>query len=190
MSEIDLLRQCINEEGEAEAGGVKYIWMDENTVYRFENNRMKKVSKQLINKARKSNEQANEVKPKPKKQKVKAKQPDVEVIESDAEAEEECEEEVIVKPKAKTVKQKIKQQQVKQPAAYPNVDLDEYYNNKHKMEYMNLEITRLNNKISRLKQYKNIVNKLTGGEIDDIKDDQPQQSVSIGRKNNDSLFMF
>ena len=61
MSELNLLIECINTEGEAEDGGIKYIYMDADTIYRFENNRMKKISKTLINKARKQIQSQNTI---------------------------------------------------------------------------------------------------------------------------------
>ena len=51
--ELQLLAEALNNGSEAEADGVKYVFMDENTVYRFENNRMKKVAAGLIKKANK-----------------------------------------------------------------------------------------------------------------------------------------
>lgn len=213
MSELNLLIECINTEGEAEAGGVKYIYMDENTVYRFENNRMKKISKSLINKARKAAGSSEDVEPapsKPKKSKPvktkKVKQPEpIEEPDSDANCDEEgllseseeCEPPL---PPPKPKKSSLKRVQHTDLPAYssPNINLDEYYNNKNKMEYMNLEITRLNNKVSKLKQYKAIVNKLTGNEFDiDVGNSvsqsqaEPTHSSSLAREpRNDSLFLY
>ena len=224
MSELDLLCECLSTEGEAEGGGVKFVWMDENTVYRFENNRMKKIGKQLLNKAKKEITKRNKVqqlkeqndeddddeRPRKKSKKVKKQS---EELEDDG-----------LFPKPRKVRQNIlsidddeldadesenerpkrgkKLTRTKASAALPSVDLDEYYDNKHRMEYMTLEITRLNNKIGKLKQYKSIVNKLTGGEIDDLpslnqqQQQQQQQAESSAstpsgkQKYNESLFMF
>ena len=228
MSELDLLCECLSTEGEAEGGGVKFVWMDENTVYRFENNRMKKIGKQLLNRAKKEITKRNKVQqlkqqaaddedsddePKPKKSRQK-KQKQAEELEDDGlfpkpkkirrniesidddfdEADEEREDE---RPPKRGKKPSTR---TKTSAALPSVDLDEYYDNKHRMEYMTLEITRLNNKIGKLKQYKSIVNKLTGGEIDDLPSSQSRQQQAPEadestappgkQKYNDSLFMF
>ena len=201
MSELNLLIECINTEGEAEAGGVKYIYMDENTVYRFENNRMKKISKTLINKARKAGGQTESDEPvpaKPKKSKPvkskKVKQPEP-VEEEDTIEEEESFEQAPPKPVSKP-KSLRRVQRADLSSFNPNINLDEYYNNKNKMEYMNLEITRLNNKVHKLKQYKAIVNKLTGNEFD-IPDSPIAASQSIQppsssqqHTHNDSLFLY
>ena len=227
MSELDLLCECLSTEGEAEGGGVKFVWMDENTVYRFENNRMKKIGKQLLNKARKEITKRNKVQQlkeqaaddedsedeKPRKKSKKVKKQDREELEDDEmfpkpkkirrniesidddfdEAEDEREENE--RPSKRGKKQLTKTS--KTSAALPSVDLDEYYDNKHRMEYMTLEITRLNNKIGKLKQYKSIVNKLTGGEIDDLPQSRQQQAPEADetappgkQKYNDNLFMF
>ena len=196
MSELNLLIECINTEGEAEAGGVKYIYMDENTVYRFENNRMKKISKTLINKARKASGQTEADEPVPAKAKSKpmktkkVKQPEP------AEEEDTVEEEEIIEPTPPKPISKPKSLRRVQHADLssfnPNINLDEYYNNKNKMEYMNLEITRLNNKVHKLKQYKAIVNKLTGNEFD-IPDSPiavPQSIQQHQPTHNDSLFLY
>ena len=229
MSELDLLCECLSTEGEAEGGGVKFVWMDENTVYRFENNRMKKIGKQLLNRAKKEITKRNKVQQlkqqaaddedsddeKPRKKSKKAKKQaeeleddglfpkpkkirrNIESIDDDFdEADEEREDDRPTKRGKKPLTR------TKASAALPSVDLDEYYDNKHRMEYMTLEITRLNNKIGKLKQYKSIVNKLTGGEIDDLPSSQSRQAQQAQeadestapppgkQKYNDSLFMF
>ena len=64
------------------------------------------------------------------------------------------------------------------------------------MEFMNLEITRLNNKVNKLKQYKAIVNKLTGnefeiqGETNQIKQPEPQVQQHGQKQYNDTLFLY
>ena len=82
-------------------------------------------------------------------------------------------------------------------------DLNEYYNNKNRMEFMQAEMDRLQTKVNKLKQYKTLMNKITGGEYD-IQPVQPmyeeqqlppqQQSQPMytrgGRKINDDLFSF
>ena len=70
---------------------------------------------------------------------------------------------------------------------------------------MNAEITRLNNKVNKLKQYKQIVNKITGNEYDayipeqiqqqpqpqPMQQQQPMQQPQYQQPmRNDSLFMF
>lgn len=225
MSEIDLLCECISTEGETEGGGVKFVYMDENTIYRFENNRMKKISKQLINKAKReitkrqklsqiNNDEAEDAdeEPKPKKSKktTKATKPKPKpIVINDSEDEEpvnndEDEEDVepiepVKQSRKKKVSQSTKRQVMSDKPTSPSIDLDEYYSNKHKMEYMVNEINRLNGKIGKLKQYKSIVNKLTGGEIDDLPTsaDYDTQSQQMSKNNgrsirspNDSLFMY
>lgn len=209
MSELNLLIECINSEGEAEDGGIKYIYMDADTIYRFENNRMKKISKTLINKARKQiqsqntlnqlqSQQVEDVKP-PKSKKSKKSPPPIVEPTNDDDYDDSDDEEPEPEP-VKRSKKSAKQPKSKRlPADFsPNINLDEYYNNKNKMEYMNLEITRLNNKVDKLKQYKAIVNKLTGNEFDF---DVPQQQVSQQQVSpqyiqsnqpvrNDSLFLY
>lgn len=221
MTELDLLCECISTEGEAEGGGVKFIYMDEGTVYRFENNRMKKIGKQLISKAKREivkrqkipqqsqprneiNDDANdsgddEPKTRAKRKKQKTEKHTKPIVIDDSEDDEEDADELTEQPepprqmKAKRSKQ-VKRERIQNDVLTPSIDLDEYYSNKHKMEYMTNEITRLNGKISKLKQYKSIVNKLTGGEIDDL----PQNTQRMEQDNsaktksnvNDSLFMF
>lgn len=220
MSELDLLCECISTEGETEGGGVKFIWMDEGTIYRFENNRMKKIGKQLINKAKREitrrqkipqsqqvqQEDDDENERKPTKAK-RTKKPSKPIVIDDSEDEEDEQEEPEIIPPPKVAKAAKRGKQLKRSAGQenllaPSIDLDEYYSNKHKMEYMTNEINRLNGKIGKLKQYKSIVNKLTGGEIDDLPTNGntqqiPQQQIpqQMGKNNdrpgvNDSLFMY
>ena len=171
MSEIQLLSEALSTQGEAEAEGVKYIYMDDNTVYRFENNRMKKVSAAMLKKAAKflqsqgalPNDIAEKA-PKPKKGAKKAAKVKPQPVEEEEEAEEPDDEPAPPPPPKPARKNKAKA--VAPAPISPPVDLDEYYNAKHKMEYMSLEIDRLTNKVNRLKQYKSIVNKITGGEYD------------------------
>lgn len=218
MSELDLLCECISTEGETEGGGVKFIYMDEGTIYRFENNRMKKIGKQLINKAKREitkrqkipqpqqvqqdDDDDNERKPTKAK---RAKKPSKPIVIDDSEDEGEEEEPEMIPP-PKVAKAPKRGKQLKRSAGQenllsPSIDLDEYYSNKHKMEYMATEINRLNGKIGKLKQYKSIVNKLTGGEIDDLPTGGTTQQMTqqmpqqMGKNNdrpgvNDSLFMY
>lgn len=209
MSELNLLMECLSTEGEAEDGGVKYIFMDDNTVYRFENNRMKKVSKALITKAKKQIQSQNNLNQiqsqqveektaqpiKPSKRSKKPVQPSPDQL-LDEEEEEEPEPEPIRAP-PKRSKSKVLQSQPRRTRMEQDfssaIDLNEYYNNKNRMEFMNLEITRLNNKVDKLKQYKAIVNKLTGNEFDfDAQNSatphlQPTQPT---QQRNDSLFLY
>lgn len=225
MSELDLLCECISTEGETEGGGVKFIWMDEGTIYRFENNRMKKIGKQLINKAKREitrrqkipqsqqvqqqdDDDENERKPTKAK---RTKKPSKPIVIDDSEDEEDEQEEPEIIPPPKVAKATKRGKQLKRSAGQenllaPSIDLDEYYSNKHKMEYMTNEINRLNGKIGKLKQYKSIVNKLTGGEIDDLPTNgsiqqdagrpawqQIQQQTdknNVRPSVNDSLFMY
>lgn len=211
MSELNLLMECLSTEGEAEDGGVKYIFMDDNTVYRFENNRMKKVSKALITKAKKQIQSQNNLnqiqsqsneeteKPKPTKRSKKQTPPIPEPI-NDDEEEEEPEPEPIRAPPKRSKSKALQSQSVPSPRRTrmeqdfsSAIDLNEYYNNKNRMEFMNLEITRLNNKVDKLKQYKAIVNKLTGNEFDFDAQNiaQPhQQPQPVQSQRNDSLFLY
>lgn len=226
MSELDLLCECITTEGEAEGGGVKFIYMDEGTIYRFENNRMKKIGKQLINKAKREitkrqkipqlqqaqqqqqdDNEDDEIERKPTKAKRSKKQTKP-VVTYDSEEDEDEDDEPEPIPQPKTTKAKrgkqLRRTLAQENLISPSIDLDEYYSNKHKMEYMTNEINRLNGKIGKLKQYKSIVNKLTGGEIDDLpnsgmsqqmqmQNTQMNQQMSKNNEHpgvNDSLFMY
>lgn len=223
MSEIQLLRECLNSQSEAEAGGVKFVWMDDNTVYRFENNRMKKVSKALINKAKKADvptklkrgrktkqlmgneeeedevlsyakQQEEQEQVKPTKTK-RVKQPKPIYDEDDEQEQNEVlsyakeQEQEPIKP-MKTAKRAKQSKPDTNPA---NIDLNEYYHNKNKMEFMQQEMERMNKKITKLKQYKSMFNRLNGGEYD-IQDTQqiaqPKQNIPENTKIiNDSLFL-
>lgn len=208
--ELQLLAEALNNGSEAEADGVKYVFMDENTVYRFENNRMKKVAAGLIkkanklNKARQQGERVEEVdddpppKPKPKKKQPKPSR----CLEADDDEGEQADDEES-EPDAKPIKKINKRLKKEVNNSTPTVDLNEYYHTKNKLEFMTLELDRLNNKVSKLKQYKSIVNKITGGEYDQpaqyneqqaltsqqSAQAEPQQSAN-GKRYNDGLFMF
>lgn len=207
--ELQLLAEALNNGSEAEADGVKYVFMDENTVYRFENNRMKKVAAGLIKKANKlikAQQQGERVdedgddpppKPKPKKKQPKPSR----YLEADDDDDGEQADDEESEPDAKPIK-KINKRLKKEVNTTPTVDLNEYYHTKNKLEFMTLELDRLNNKVSKLKQYKTIVNKITGGEYDQPAQyneqqaltspppqAEPQQSAN-GKRYNDGLFMF
>ena len=219
--ELQLLVETLNNGSEAEADGVKYIYMDENTVYRFENNRMKKVAAGLIKKANKlikaqqqqpkqqqyaddesgalsrygEDDEDLPPKPKPRKKQTAPKPP--RYLEPDDDEAEPVDDEEDEKP-IKRINKRLKKDASN--SAAPNVDLNEYYHTKNKLEFMTLELDRLNNKVSKLKQYKNIVNKITGGEYDQplqYNDQQqiaqaepPQLTQTTSKRYNDSLFMF
>ncbi len=207
--ELQLLAEALNNGSEAEADGVKYVFMDENTVYRFENNRMKKVAAGLIKKAnkliktRQQGERVDEVdddpppKPKPKKKQPKPSR-SLEVDDDDDEQADDEESE----PDAKPIKKITKRLKKEVNTTTPTVDLNEYYHTKNKLEFMTLELDRLNNKVSKLKQYKTIVNKITGGEYDQPAQYEQQaltsqqsaqaesQQSANGKRYNDGLFMF
>ena len=167
--DLQLLVNALTSQNECEADGVKFIYMDDNTVYRFENNRMKKVSAALLKKAHKliSTQQAQPQAPassqeldddepepvKPKRTRKAAKVIPQEPSDNDDEDEPEP-----VKPKRATRNTRN--------VPSPNIDLNEYYNTKNRLEFMNVELDRLTNKVNKLKQYKSIVNKITGGEYD------------------------
>lgn len=209
--ELQLLAEALNNGSEAEADGVKYVFMDENTVYRFENNRMKKVAAGLIKKAnklikaRQQGERVDEVdddpppKPKPKKKQPKPSR----CLEADDDEGEQADDEES-EPDAKPIKKINKRLKKEVNNSTPTVDLNEYYHTKNKLEFMTLELDRLNNKVSKLKQYKSIVNKITGGEYDQptqyeqqaLTSQQSPQAESQqsgngnGKRYNDGLFMF
>ena len=207
-SELNLLAEALSTNGEAENNGVKYIYMDDSTVYRFENNRMKKVSAAMIKKANKLLETQGSLpnttpSPTAKKSTKRAKQqqaPPPPPPEEQAEEEDDDEEQQAPPPpppkptkRAKATKPKAA---VVDSAA--NIDLNEYYNNKNRMEFMTLEIDRLNNKISKLRQYKSIVNRITGGEYE-APDYQPQPQPQLQPQSQpqqqqrqicDTLFQF
>ena len=204
--ELQLLAEALNNGSEAEADGVKYVFMDENTVYRFENNRMKKVAAGLIKKAnklaRQQGERVDEVDddppPKPKTKKKQPKPSRCLETDDDDEGEQADDEE----PDAKPIKKINKRLKKEVNNTTPTVDLNEYYHTKNKLEFMTLELDRLNNKVSKLKQYKSIVNKITGGEYDQPAQyneqqergalaPQPSQAEPAnGKRYNDGLFMF
>ena len=207
-NDLQLLCNALSTQGEAEGDGVKYIWMDNDTVYRFENNRMKKVSKAMLNKANKLILQQNSIPgqqpPKKTRGRKAAQQPTPQpqpimgnAYDEEEEDEPEPEPEPLPPPKPKRTR-KPKTPSV--PAPTPStIDLNEYWQVKNKNEYMTNEIDRLNHKVSKLKQYKSIVNKLTGGEYDPVEpptpmQSQPQQPQTYPqqgmRQVNDSLFMF
>ena len=216
--EIQALAQALNS-GEAECNGVKFIVMDQDTVYRFENNRMKKVAKTLLNKAKKFvnqavpphpgndfDEEGNvlEEKPQPKPRGRKKAQP-VQPIPD--EPEDDFDEEPVAPPP------KPKRSRAKAQPVAPEIDINDYYNTKNRLEFVQQENERLNGKVKKLKQYKQILNKLSGIEYDDpsIPDPQPVQqrapptqdhrvrqeyqqgpqeyAQSYGSR-NDSLFLF
>lgn len=214
-NELNLLAEALSSNGEAESNGVKYIYMDESTIYRFENNRMKKVSAAMIKKAHKLLETQgnlpNDAKqPKKKATRGKAKkvipEPEQEDDDEQEEQEEEEEDEPTPPPKKSRKAKEVpppppKKSRTPKVDTSANIDLNEYYNNKNRMEYMSLEIDRLTNKVNKLKQYKSIVNKITGGEYEapevsyesQSQYTQPQyqeQTTGRGRKINDSIFDF
>ena len=224
--ELELLRSCLNSQSEAEAGGVKFVYMDDNTVYRFENNRMKKVSKSLINRAKQTDNNQKQTKTKTKaKKQIKHIEQDSEENEQDEEQDDNDDSEEIttksVKKQIKNKQMKIEQdsddeiaitkpikktvKKVKRSDLIPDnnitgtIDLNEYYNNKNKMEFMTREMERMNNKITKLKQYKIMFNRLNGSEYDQIPDNTPPKnnidnnSMSSGneyKQVNDSLFIY
>ena len=189
MSELALLSECVKNQTEASDGNIRFIYVDDETVYRFENNKMKKVSKSLIKKSiAPTPQKTNKV---VKKKIVVEPVAENEILNYAKEEEEENADEIEIQPppKPKKLKKNILQQQQKlqpQPANDPH--LAEFYENKFKMEYMNKEIEHLTNKVNKLKQYKQIVNKLSGNEWGETTSaPSPPQPAS---SRNDSLFMF
>ena len=101
MSELDLLCQAIQTQDTVESGDVKFLYMDENTIYRFQNNKMKPISKTLMNKAKKYIQQQQ--KPAKAKKTKRQMKPKPETIEEEEESNEnEDIEEVEQKPMKKT----------------------------------------------------------------------------------------
>ena len=217
-NDLQLLCNALSSQGEAEEDGVKFIYMDDNTVYRFENNRMKKVSKAMLNKANKllasqqsypGQETKKPAAKKPAKQSkkfIKKVKEDSEDDDQDQDQDQDQEPEPeIIKPSVTKTRTR-KTAQPKQTSIQPStIDLNEYWQVKNKNEYMNNEIERLNNKVNKLKHYKTIVNKLTGGEYDPVIPDTYGQPISttqvpaapanssknnFSRSINDNLFMF
>ena len=202
--ELILINEVLNNQTEAENNGVKYIYMDENTIYRFENNKMKKISSAMIKRAKKltnkpkkqltktnisdddeENEPIDEPVIKPKKKLTKKQLIDYENNDDDDESE--PIDEPVIKPK----KQLTKKQLIKSTTPNENnIDLNEYWQTKSKLDYQQLELERYKNKVNKLKHYKLIVNKLTGGEYDNT-NNQPQTIVNepINRV-NDNLFIY
>ena len=194
MSELDLLREALTNENEAERDGIKYVFMDADTVYRFANNRMKKVSKSLINKALKTkpekqsenekrsfeqSENENEQhETKSKKKKINKKQLIIE--------EEEENEEPEFEPEPKRKIKKMNKTSNKPPQSLP-FELSEYYENKYKLEHMTQEMEHLNQKITKLKHYKHLINKLTGGEIEDLPNTTTQQTQPQDNTTNKAI---
>ena len=201
MSELELLIDVLNNQTESEADGVKYIYMDESTVYRFENNKMKKVSASMLKRARKSIETLNKQQSKQKKP-VKPKQQPVEE-ESEAlsrygeEIDEQEQIDEVEEPieEPKPIKKQIKREPSRKPineTQQQNIDLSEYWQTKARLEYQEQELNRYKSKVDKLKHYKSIVNRLTGGEYDSSNEYvQPvQQQQQPTSKRNDSLFLF
>ena len=188
-SELEAIGQALSN-GEAEFGTAKFIQMDDDTVYRFENNRMKKVSKTTINKAKKlaaklaqsqalgndggldGDEQVSTASSKrTKKQTKKTKKQ--QIVASDDENEDEMgdesmanesieEDEPIPQPKPR----KQTRTKTSRNAIVPDVDLNEYYNMKNKLEYMSQDNERLNQKVKKLRTYKELFNKVSGFEYE------------------------
>lgn len=210
-TEIDLLAECMSSHGETERDGVKYMYMDDNTVYRFENNRMKKVSAAMLKRANKLLTSGDN---KPNKRSKKQQQPQQPIEQTEEEELDEPQPAVKKSTKRQVEsddelyqpppKPRAKPTRIKAPVPDTPVDIAEYYNTKARMEYMSNELERYKNKVTRLKQYKSIVNKLTGGEYDQpyqelpseppktVKQTRQQQpnEPAYGYGPNDSLFMF
>jgi len=189
-SELEAIGQALSN-GEAEFGTAKFIQMDDDTVYRFENNRMKKVSKTTINKAKKlaaklaqsqalgndggldGDEQINTTPSKRTKKQTKRTKKQ-QIVASDDENEDDGEgeggmmnesieeDEPIPQPKPR----KQTRTKTSRNAIVPDVDLNEYYNMKNKLEYMSQDNERLNQKVKKLRTYKELFNKVSGFEYE------------------------
>lgn len=188
-SELEAISQALSN-GEAEFGTAKFIQMDDDTVYRFENNRMKKVSKTTINKAKKlaaklaqsqalgndggldGDDPPTQSSKRTKKQTKRTKKQ--QIVASDDENEDDGEgeggmmnesieeDEPIPQPKPR----KQTRTKTSRNAIVPDVDLNEYYNMKNKLEYMSQDNERLNQKVKKLRTYKELFNKVSGFEYE------------------------
>lgn len=212
-NELSLLAEAISTNGDVENNEIRYMYVDDSTILRFENNKMKKVSAAMIKKARKlleTQENSTNDAKQTKKKTTRGRTKKV-VAESEPEQEDEDDNGEEEEEQAPAPKKTRKTREVPIPPApkktrtpkvdnTANIDLNEYYNNKNRMEFMTIEIDRLTNKVNKLKQYKSIVNKITGGEFE-APEVQPQynqqqyqeQQVNQGggsRKINDSIFDF
>lgn len=231
MSELSLLRECVSNQTETSDGVVRFIYVDENTVYRFENNKMKKVSKSLINKALSTNNKADKTIKSNKTVKKTNKIPKRVVVaesEDSDDADELVDETVdiktngnnelndddnandeedivVVRPSKQQKRERVKQKKnvaaVNSMFNEPTASIEEFYQNKYRMEYMNKELEHLTNKVNKLKQYKRIVNKLAGNEWNEQTEAEYNGQIGQQRltgatttttqpQRNDSLFMF
>lgn len=207
--EFDLLCEAITNEGEAKRGGVSYMYVSDNTIYRFEDGKMKKVAAKLIKKAQNSLKQPTQSpkqSPKQNKQKQQStdesttEQPTDESTTEEQPTDESTEEQQQTpQPKRKNVRN---QNPTPKPPKIPssNINIDEYYNNKYKLSYMEQEIDRLNGKITKLKHYKQLFNRIGGNtneEIDELPTQkQPPQVQQVQQPEREQtqrrtdLFMF
>ena len=71
--ELNLLAEAITTQGEVEDGPVRYIYMDDSTIYRFENNQMKRVTANTIKRAQRLIDSRNANPPTKSKAKAKVK---------------------------------------------------------------------------------------------------------------------
>jgi hypothetical protein len=170
--EFDLLCEAITNEGEAKRNGVSYMYVSDNVIYRFEDGKMKKVAAKLIKKAQ------NSIKQQQNKQQNKQQQQQPEESTQEESTNDETPEESTQEPTPK--RQKTKSSNPKPPKIpttqheSSNLNIDEYYNNKYKLTYMEQEIDRLNGKINKLKHYKHLFNRIGGNTNEEI-DELPTQ---------------
>ena len=200
--ELQLINEVLSNKNQIEEDGVKYIYVSDTDIYRCDNNGMKKLSATVLKRALKLNQPKKTTATRKKAQ--QAPQPedmdDEEVVPNNEESEQpeipEPEPEIKVnKPQSK---RKAKSEGVERKNY--DIDLNEYYNTKNRMEFMSQELERYQNKVNKLKQYKNIVARINCGEYNPQYEEmaeQPQQAQQQQqiqqqprRGRNDDLFMF
>lgn len=182
--EFDLLCESITNEGEAKRNGVSYMYVSDNVIYRFEDGKMKKVAAKLIKKAQNSikQQQSKQQTKQQTKQTESSQSPDEQTESTpDEQPESSPDEQNEQPPQRSKAKTQPKSNNPKPPktstSSSSNLNIDEYYNNKYKLTYMEQEIERLNGKINKLKHYKHLFNRI-GGNVNDEIDELPTRQSS------------
>lgn len=207
--ELQLINEVLNNKNQIEEDGVKYIYVSDTDIYRCDNNGMKKLSATVLKRALKLNQPKKAPTRRTGKQQQQIPQSedvldDEEGIPTNEESEqvETPEPEPEIKPKQTQSRRKARSEGVerKNDMKFNNydIDLNEYYNTKNRMEFMSQELERYKNKVNKLKQYKNIVARINCGEYnpqyEEITEQQPQAQQmpqqQIYRGRNEDLFMF
>lgn len=203
--EFDLLCEAITNEGEAKRNGVSYMYVSDNVIYRFEDGKMKKVAAKLIKKAQNSikQQQTKQQSQNALASQTKQQQPEESTQEestNDETPEESTQEPTPKRSKPKSSNPKPPKIPTTSQHESSNLNIDEYYNNKYKLTYMEQEIERLNGKINKLKHYKHLFNRIGGNtneEIDELPTQkQPPQVQQVQQPEREQvqrrtdLFMF